>query len=147
MKLKMAQVVNAYNWATAMRDKSISYTAAFLIASNLSNIEKEIKSFETQKMAMLEKYGKKGPEGKLVINDDKTVELEDKESFTDEFEKLLECEVNVTINKIPMEEMKDLSISLEQMVSVAFLFTSPAVESKKEITNYGTMVSNSSNNN
>ena len=143
----MAQVVNAYNWATAMRDKSISYTAAFLIASNLSNIEKEIKSFETQKMAMLEKYGKKGPEGKLVINDDKTVELEDKESFTDEFEKLLECEVNVTINKIPMEEMKDLSISLEQMVSVAFLFTSPAVESKKEITNYGTMVSNSSNNN
>lgn len=133
MKLKMAQVVNAYNWATAMRDKSISYTAAFLIASNLSNIEKEIKSFETQKMAMLEKYGKKDSEGKLVINDDKTVELEDKESFTDEFEKLLECEVNVTINKIPMEEMKDLSISLEQMMSVAFLFSSPAAVNKRRL--------------
>lgn len=127
MKVKMAQVVNAYNWAASMKDKDVPYTAAFLIASNLSNMETEIKNFEEQKMSMLEKYGTKDSDGKLVINDDKTVELENKEAFAEDFTKLLECEVEITINKIPMEEMKDLSIPIEQMAAISFLFAAPKV--------------------
>lgn len=127
MKAKMAQVVNAYNWAASMKEKDVPYKAAFLIASNLSNMEKEIKNFEEQKMSMLEKYGKKDSEGKLVINDDKTVELDNKEGFAEDFTKLLECEVEITINKIPMEEMKDLSIPIEQMAAISFLFAAPKV--------------------
>lgn len=124
MVLKMAQILNAYNWAASMRSKNIPYTAAFLIASNLNNMETDMKNFENQKMSMLEQYGKKDSDGNLIVHEDNSVELEDKESFAKEFNKLLECEVEVTINKIPIEEVKDLSISIEQMKLISFLFAS-----------------------
>ena len=130
MKLKMSQVLDTYKWIVSMKENNLPYATAFMIATNASNIEKEIKNFEEQKMSMLEKYGKKDSDGKLVIGEDNTVELINKEEFASEFAKLLECEVEVTINKIPMEAMNGMLIPIEQMVTVSFMFTAPELISE-----------------
>ena len=95
MVLKMAQILNAYNWAASMRSKNIPYTAAFLIASNLNNMENDMKNFENQKISMLEQYGKKDSDGNLIVNEDNSVELGDKESFAKDFNKLNRTEQNL----------------------------------------------------
>lgn len=127
MKLKTAQIIEVYNWAMSMRKKDIPYTAAFLITSNINNMDGVVKNFEEQKLSMLEKYGKKDSEGKLKIDENKMAELEDTETFNAEIVNLLECEVDILVNKIPMEEMKNLSIPIEKMRAISFMFVSPQI--------------------
>lgn len=125
MKVKMSQVVEAYNWAMGASKEELPYTAAFIIASNVHNMESAVRSFEEQRKAMLDKYGKKDPEGNLKAKEDGSVELEDVERFMEEFSKLLECEAEILVNKIPTEAMAGSLIPTEKMSQICFLFDFP----------------------
>lgn len=114
MKLTTMQVINAYNWAMSVRTKPLTTKVAYLLATNVQNMSNVVTSYEQQRRELLEKY--------TTINEDGEQVQNNVDEMNAEFKELLDCEVEVVINKINLSDMKDINITMERMLLISFLF-------------------------
>ncbi|GAP11737.1 hypothetical protein BECAL_02930 [Bellilinea caldifistulae] len=74
---------------------------AFYIVSNANILRPHFEAFESQRKSMLEKYGRAGENGDIIIPQ------ENVKSFTEEMKQLLDSKVTVTLSTIQLDDLPE----------------------------------------
>jgi hypothetical protein len=93
--------------------------AAFRVSKILRAVNPELESFETQRRALLDKYGKL-PEGATEYEFNSP---EARTEFEKEYEELLTAEVSLNVAPLKIEEIDAISIAPSDLAVLSWLFT------------------------
>lgn len=92
-----------------LKTKELPMKVSFLLLQLSQQVKKHHENYDNLRGALLEKYGQKDAEGKLVMNESKTAYvLANEESFNNDYKDLLN--VDVEIQKIPMSYLEKVTI-------------------------------------
>ena len=97
--MRNAEVENNLITLNSMATKHFPVKLSFAIAVNIEELMKWHKQIEKQRIALLERNGKKDENG-ACIQEDGHYQLEDEKGFLTEFNELLETEVEPEIHKV-----------------------------------------------
>ena len=124
MKLTNIQILNALNVLKDIREQEcrMPINLAFFLIKNANALEKEISAYKEAYSLLLNKYAVKNSDGSIAVNEDKTIKLEDKNSFFNEYNNLASAEVNVDIHLINIDLCDNLDITLDKMIHIQFMF-------------------------
>lgn len=87
-----------------LEEEKLPKGVAFMIAKVVDELQKNFSIYEKLRMKLVNQYGKKDKEGKLVEKEGK-VSLENIEGFNKEFEELLQIENEYNIEPISLPEV------------------------------------------
>ncbi len=91
-------------------------TVAFNIMEVITKIEPIIENFNKTRQNLIEKYGEKIEDDKIMIKE------ENKELWTKEIEELLNTEVEIDIKKINRKALDNLEIEPIKLIKLKWLF-------------------------
>lgn len=124
IKVSLNDIINATETFQKIMQQSFKGSLAFKIARLAREINKEMTTFNTERQKILEKYCIKDENGQLKINENGTVQVEpDKiNEFNEEFTSLLETEVEINAEKLPMDSIDSFDITPQQMLTIEKMF-------------------------
>lgn len=116
MKVKILQLLNASESLTALASKELSAVFSFSLAKLIKSVQEEIKLFEETRLKKAQEYGKVNEqENKYEIFPEKIGQ------FKKELEDLVEQEVIVKGDKIPLNALDKISIEPKHFVNLDWL--------------------------
>ena len=97
---------------------------AFKIARLARELEKEMQTFNDERMKIIRKYGKKDENGELVVGEDGNVSFEsDKiDELNSEFNSLLETELEINADKLPMDSIDEFELTPQEVIGLEKFF-------------------------
>lgn len=124
IKVNLNDILNATTTFNKIMQQTFKGSLAFKIARLARELEKEMETFNVERQKLLQKYCVKDENGELRTNDDGTVQVEpDKiNEFNEEFSSLLETEVEINAEKLPMDSLDSFDITPQQMISIEKFF-------------------------
>ena len=124
IKIKLSDVVNATETFNKIMQQSFKGSLAFKIARLARELDKEMTTFNAERQKILEKYCVKDENGQLKTNENGTVQVKpDKiNEFNEEFASLLETEVEINAEKLPMDSIDSFDITPQQMLTIEKMF-------------------------
>lgn len=125
MKLSNEKLVNSIEVLSKLINMNLNIRASYMIARNISIIEKEISIYNSEREKLINKYGKKDEDGKLKLNENNTIQLEEDclEDWNKDIKELLELEVDVNIEEINKEDLFkcNCDISPRELILINFM--------------------------
>lgn len=125
MKLSNEKLVNSIEVLSKLINMNLNIRASYMIARNISIIEKEISIYNSEREKLINKYGKKDEDGKLKLNENNTIQLEEDclEDWNKDIKELLELEVDVNIEEINKEDLFkcNCDISPRELILIDFM--------------------------
>ena len=112
MKLKERDVIRHSSNLAELGDKVFPSKLSFAVSYNYEKMHRETERIEKERKKLCERYAEKDEEGKAVmvhsvVNGVKTQEYkmseENRKAFTDEYDELLDSEVDIEIRTIKRE--------------------------------------------
>ena len=124
IKLSLNDILNSSETFNAIMGQSFKGSLAFKIARLARELDKEMTTFNTERQKILEKYCIKDENGQLKTNENGTVQVEpDKiNEFNEEFTSLLETEVEINAEKLPIDSIDSFDITPQQMLTIEKMF-------------------------
>jgi hypothetical protein len=124
IKLSLNDILNSSETINTIMGQSFKGSLAFKIARLARELDKEMTTFNTERQKILEKYCVKDENGQLKTNENGTVQVEpDKiNEFNEEFTSLLETEVEINADKLPMDSIDNFDITPQQMLTIEKMF-------------------------
>ena len=124
IKLSLNDILNSSETFNTIMGQSFKGSLAFKIARLARELDKEMTTFNTERQKILEKYCVKDENGQLKINENGTVQIEpDKiNEFNEEFTSLLETEVEINADKLPIDSIDNFDITPQQMLTIEKMF-------------------------
>ena len=107
MKLKAGEIKGILESIAGMKDINLPVKTAYYLARASSKLEGEGKAFESSRLRLLNRYGKKNEAGELITSKEGQVEFDDFNAFVPEFEELVSQEIDVDIEKIKIDQLED----------------------------------------
>ena len=124
IKVSLNDILNASETFNAIMQQSFKGSLAFKIARLARELNKEMETFNAERQKLLQKYCVKDENGELKINDNGTVQVEpDKiNEFNEEFTSLLETEVEINAEKLPINSIDNFNITPQQILTIEKMF-------------------------
>lgn len=124
MKLTLTQIANAMEALTTLSQEEttkIPFPLAYAIAKNKNSLELPMQLFEARRMDFIHTYGAKDEDGKLIQGENGEITIQDKPHFLEELEKILSEEVDIEIQPIKYNDLKEMGITIAFMQPILFL--------------------------
>jgi len=125
MKLSNEKLVNSIEVLSKLINMNLNIKASYMIARNISIIEKEVSIYNSEREKLINKYGIKDEDGKLKLNENNTIQLEQDylEDWNKDIKELLELEVDVKIEEIDKEDLFkcNCDISPRELILIDFM--------------------------
>jgi hypothetical protein len=125
MKLSNEKLVNSIEVLSKLINMNLNIKASYMIARNISIIENEVSIYNSEREKLINKYGKKDEDGKLKLNENNTIQLEEDylEDWNKDIKELLELEVDVNIEEINKEDLFkcNCDISPRELILINFM--------------------------
>jgi len=124
IKIKLNDVVNAIETFNKIMQQSFKGSLAFKIARLARELDTEMKTFNEERQKIIQKYGKKDENGELIVDDNGNVNF-DKNSLIEinqEFNSLLETELEINADKLPMDSIDEFEITPQEMLNIEIFF-------------------------
>lgn len=125
MKLSNEKLVNSIEVLSKLINMNLNIKASYMIARNISIIEKEVSIYNSEREKLINKYGIKDEDGKLKLNENNTIQLEQDylEDWNKDIKELLELEVDVKIEEIDKEDLFkcNCDISPRELILIDFI--------------------------
>jgi hypothetical protein len=121
MKISTEKAINAYTTLMELSQKELPINVGFLLLTNIENLESVSKSFNEKRKELINKVCEKDEKGELIVDDKGGVKVTDPDKYNSEIVKLLNCDVEVTINIIPMESLSDITIKPSDLYNIRFM--------------------------
>lgn len=115
MKIKLIRIVNSIQSLKSLSQQTTSAKSAFKLARALNAIQAELDVFEETKNTTAKKYQTDTPEGTLEMTP------ENAELFKKEILELLDEELEIVVDHIPISEMT-LNMTVSSMMAIDYLF-------------------------
>jgi hypothetical protein len=116
MKIKLSKIINSVSTFKTLTQQTTNIRVAYKIAKILSVLQAELDIFEQTKFNLLQKYEEKDETGKPTISDANL------EIIKAELNTLIEEEVEVDFQPIPILEVGQLNMTISNMMLIDFIF-------------------------
>jgi len=124
IKIKLNDVVNSTETFNKIMQQSFKGSLAFKIARLARELDTEMKTFNEERQKIIQKYGKKDENGELIIDENGNISF-DKTNLNEinqEFNSLLETELEINADKLPMDSMDNFEITPQEMLGIEVFF-------------------------
>jgi len=120
IKVTLNDIFNATETFQAIMSQSVKGSLAFKIARLARELNKEMETFNEQRRKILEEYCIKDENGEIKQNENGTVQIipEKISEFNEEFTNLLNTEVEVNADKIPMDSIDNFNLTPQQIITI-----------------------------
>lgn len=105
MKIKNSQVVAFLNGVADIQSKMLPTKVGYAIARNIALLESVAKAYEEERTKIIDKYAKKGEDGRLIVVGN-TYDIQDMAGFGTDMDELLGIENEVAIHTVPLSELE-----------------------------------------
>ena len=124
IKIKLNDVVNATETFNKIMQQSFKGSLAFKIARLARELDKEMQTFNEERQKIIQKYGNKDENGELIIDKNGNVKFDNAniEEINQEFSSLLETELEINADKLPMDSIDNFEITPQEMLNIEVFF-------------------------
>lgn len=124
IKIKLNDVVNSTDTFTKIMQQSFKGSLAFKIARLARELDKEMQTFNSERQKIIEKYGEKDNDGKVITDDKGIVRFDNSkiQELNEEFNTLLDTEIEINADKLPMDNIDDFEITPQEMLNIEIFF-------------------------
>lgn len=107
IEVTVEEIVDSTSVVKQMMNMAMKSRVAYQIARLARELENELKTFENERMKLIQKYGEKDENGDLKTdeNGQYTIPKDNIKEFGDESNELLETKVELNVNKIKLEDL------------------------------------------
>lgn len=93
---------------------------AYKLTRILLQLENEINIFHKAREQLLNKYCQKDNNGQFITDEKGSILLQDgvEQNFNEEFNQLINTTIDLNVNKIKLNELEPLQLSLQQMTAL-----------------------------
>ena len=126
IKLSNKRILNGVDVLSALTNKQLPVKVSYAIAKNVTKIEAELKTYNSEREKLLEKYSKKGEDGKSITENGNIIIQEDKiQEWDKDIADLLVIENEIDIHKFSINEFnnKDYDISPAELMTIDYMIT------------------------
>lgn len=111
--MKIGEAIDLEKKLMDISGKRLPVKVSYSIARNLSELQKISESFESARLSMIRQYGEKDANGEILSDDQGNVKISNMNAFIVEMTNLLDSEEEISIRKIPVEELEKCDESNE----------------------------------
>ena len=124
IKIKLNDVVNATETFNKIMQQSFKGSLAFKIARLARELDTEMKTFNEERQKIIQKYGNKDENGELIIDENGNIKFDnaDIEEINQDFSSLLETELEINADKLPMDSIDNFEITPQEMLNIEVFF-------------------------
>ena len=124
IKVSLNDIVNSVETFQTIIQQPFNGSLAFKIARLARELNKEMDTFNEQRRKIIDQYCVKDENGNLVSDDNGNVQIipEKIQDFNNDFTNLLNTEVEINADKLPMDKIDSFEISPQQMLSIEMFF-------------------------
>lgn len=117
MKVTLETIYVSQNSLTKLINLDLPITTAYKFSRLVKKIREELATFEESRVALVKKYGNKEDTSGTV-----RVSLDATEEFSNELKKLLEVEIEVDFEPIPLSDLGDIKMSAVDISNLEIFF-------------------------
>ena len=124
IKIVLGDIVNSTEIFNKIMQQPFKGSLAFKIARLVRELEKEMQTFNDERMKIIRKYGKKDENGELIVNNDGNIEFENDKinEINYEFNSLLETELEINADKLPIDSIDEFELTPQEVISLEKFF-------------------------
>lgn len=124
IKVKLNDVVNATEAFNKIMQQPVKGSLAFRIARLARELNKEMQTFNEERQKILQKYAKRDENGELITleNGNVTFDNDKLAEVNTEFDSLLNTELEINAEKIPMNEIDSFELTPQQTLDIEMFF-------------------------
>lgn len=114
----LENIINSAESLRALAQKELKGKTAYRVSRMLRELDKEYSLFNETRAELIKKYGEKDENGELVVseNGDYTLQQEHVEDFYKEVNDLLKNEVELTVDKIDIDDLDNITFTPNEML-------------------------------
>lgn len=115
IKIKMKDALNLLGQAEAVKKLPLRGSGAFTMARLVKQLKNEQQTYSESLTKLIDEYGKKDDDGKLVKTEDGFVYLneETKDEFQTNYSALLEAEIEIAVNPLTDTMFESVELNAE----------------------------------
>lgn len=120
IEVTLNELLNVSSVMQELAKKPMKVKAAYKTAKMLNAIEKEYQLFQDARTKLIEKYGQRGDDGNLKIdeNGNYSVSNENLIAFNKELNEMLEEKVTLNANPLNVEELEEANFTPADMIAL-----------------------------
>lgn len=124
IKVKLGDIVNSVDTFQAIMQQSFKGSLAFKIARLARELNKEMETFNEQRRKIIDNYCVKDENGEIKTLENGNIQIAPDriQDFNTEITNVLETEVEINADKLPMDKIDDFKISPQQMLDIEKFF-------------------------
>lgn len=123
--LSNERIVNTINTLGKLNNAQLPIKVAYAVSKNVNKIESELKVYNTEKAKLIDKYGVKDEEGKLIADEYGNVNIkeEHREDWNRDIKELLSIENEIDIHMIQLDDLlnSNYNISPAELTAIDFM--------------------------
>lgn len=118
--IKLEELINGADSLRALSQKPLKARCAYAVSKILKAAENEMVSFNETRMNLIRKYGEKDENGELVTDENGNAHVmpESINDFTNELNEVLETTVEISSNKVRIDDLEDVKFTPNEMVQL-----------------------------
>lgn len=118
--LKLEELINGADSLRTLSQKPLKARCAYAVSKILKAAESEMTSFNETRMDLIRKYSQKDENGELVTDENGNAHVlpENIEVFTKELNEVLDTEIDISANKVRIDDLEDVKFTPSEMVQL-----------------------------
>lgn len=124
IKVKLGDIVDSVDTFQVIMQQSFKGSLAFKIARLARELNKEMETFNEQRKRIIDEYCVRDDNGEVKTFENGNIQIipEKIEEFNVEITNILNTEVEVNADKLPMDKIDDFDITPQQMLILESFF-------------------------
>lgn len=123
MKLSNERILNDSARLAQIAQKELPIKASYAIAKNLAKLESELKTYNSERGKLIEKYSIKDENGKTVADENSQIKLQPEllPDWNKDIQELLAIENDIDIHKFSIEALNGYSMSAAELMLIDYM--------------------------
>ena len=123
MKLTNLTILNGMASLSTLSQEKLPISISYQISKNISKLNNELKIYNEERQKLINKYGKKDENDKLIIGDKNEITFKEecKIDWNRDFSELLSIENEIDIAKISIDSLEGIELSPNEIMSIEFM--------------------------
>lgn len=123
MKLTNGKILNDSTKLSEIAQKQLPIKASYAIAKNIAKLEAELKTYNTEREKLIEKYSVKDDKGKTSIDENSQIKIQENhlDDWSKDIQELLAIENEVDIHKFSVEALNGYNMSASELMLIDYM--------------------------
>jgi len=123
MKLSNEKILNDSTKLAQIAQKELPIKASYAIAKNLAKLEAELKTYNTEREKLIQKYSQKDEQGKTMADENNqiTIQKENLDDWNKDIKELLAIENDIDIHKFSIEALNGYSMTAADLMLIDYM--------------------------